>query len=184
MHKYTAIVYLYIFIISPQTPTTGPLHHLCTTAAVRVNKCRVKCSQPIGVIVNNRRSECSHGEWRLCTSGNDTDFTVLPCLYKYAESQSAENLHNAETDNTGFVTVGCYIFIKKISTTRNHSAKNLCKKTQRRKDAENPSIRQRVSRVRKVLADKSANGTPRGCAFSKSPLNSKKETSAPQRLSV
>ena len=113
LHKYAAIVYLYIFIISPQTPKTGPLHHLCTTAAVRVNKCRVKCSQPIGVIVNNRRSECSHGEWRLCTSGNDTDFTVLPCLYKYAESQSAENLHNAETDNTGFVTVGCCIFIKK-----------------------------------------------------------------------
>ena len=41
---------------------------------------------------------------------------------------------------------------------RKYSAKDFySKKTQRRKDAENPSIRQRVSRIGKVLVDKSAN---------------------------
>ena len=34
--------------------------------------------------MNNRQSECSHGKWRLCTNGNDTDFAVLPHLYEYA----------------------------------------------------------------------------------------------------
>ena len=34
--------------------------------------------------MNNRRSECEHEEWRLCTNGNDTDFAVLPHLYEYA----------------------------------------------------------------------------------------------------
>ena len=86
MHKYTVIVYSYIFIISPQTPKTGPPHHLCTTAVLRVNKCRTECSQPIGVVVNNRQSECEHGEWRLCTNGNDTIFTVLLHLHEYTES--------------------------------------------------------------------------------------------------
>ena len=86
LHKYTANVYLYIFIISPQPPKTGPPHHLCTTVSRRVHKYRAECSQPIGMVVNNRQSECSHGEWRLCTNGNDTDFTALPHLYEYAES--------------------------------------------------------------------------------------------------
>ena len=57
---------------------------MCTTATLRVHNGRMECSQPIGVVVNNRRSECEHEEWRLCTNGNDTDFAVLPHLYEYA----------------------------------------------------------------------------------------------------
>lgn len=34
--------------------------------------------------MNNRRSECEHGKCRLCTNGNNTDFTILFHLYEYA----------------------------------------------------------------------------------------------------
>ena len=68
----------------PTNQKTESLHRLCTTATLRVNKCRTECSQPIGVVMNNRRSECEHGKCRLCTSGNNTDFTILFHLYEYA----------------------------------------------------------------------------------------------------
>ena len=69
----------------PTNQKTESLHRLCTTATLRVNKCRTECSQPIGVVMNNRRSECEHGKCRLCTNGNNTDFTILFHLYEYAK---------------------------------------------------------------------------------------------------
>ena len=86
LHKYTRVLHIYTFSLSARNLKIESPHHLFTTAALRVNKCRSECSQPIGVVMNNRQNECSHGEWRLCTNGNDTVFTVLPHLYEYTES--------------------------------------------------------------------------------------------------
>ncbi len=52
-----------------------------------------------------------------------------------------------------------YVSLQNEQKNVNKTCLSTDNKTQRRKDAENPSIRQRVSRVRRVLADKSANGT-------------------------
>ena len=69
----------------PTNQKTESLHRLCTTATLRVNKCRAECSQPIGMVMNNRQSECSHGEWRLYTSGKEPVFSPPPLLHEYAE---------------------------------------------------------------------------------------------------
>ena len=72
-------LYIYTFSSSPHKSRKQAFpHHLCTTVFLCVHKCRAECSQPIDVVVNNRRSECSHGESRLFTNGNEADFTVLP----------------------------------------------------------------------------------------------------------
>ena len=61
------------------------LHHLCTIVTLRVHNGRMECSQPIGVVVNNRQSECSHGGWRLCTRLVACVSGRVSCLHEYAE---------------------------------------------------------------------------------------------------
>ena len=110
LHKYTVIVYLYIFTTCHDHQKQDLPTVCAQPLSLRVNKYRAECSQPIGMIVNNRRSECSHGEWRLCTNGNDTDFTALPHLYEYAELSYFGEYWIHETEKSGdaeFVTSGC-----------------------------------------------------------------------------
>ena len=65
-YLYSDCIFIH-FAFFPASLKTDPLHHLCTTASLRVNKCHAECSQPIGVVVHNRWSECSHGLPHLCT---------------------------------------------------------------------------------------------------------------------
>ena len=80
---------------------TRLLHHMCTTATLRVHNGRMECSQPIGVVVNNRQSECSHGGWRLCTRLVACVSGRVSCLHEYAEiSVISQWFKTAEQEKT------------------------------------------------------------------------------------
>ena len=88
----SSVLYIYAlgcmfmhFHYLPQIWKTRFLHHLCTIVTLRVYNGRHECTQPIGVVENNRYCECSHGGWRLCTRLVACVSGRVSCLHEYAE---------------------------------------------------------------------------------------------------